>query len=105
MVGFQDFNGQPIARGARVTVDGAFATVTALSAPDGIARQGLIEWFQPSMTVLFDTDGTEERLLCYTTDDGSIECEDAHVLISSALFEMAFGLAKREWSASEAGLA
>lgn len=105
MSGFQDFNGQPIARGARVTVDGAFATVTALSAPDGIARQGLIEWFQPSMTVRFDTDGLEERLLCETMDDGSIECEDAHLLVSSPLFELAFGLAKHEWGMNEAGLA
>lgn len=105
MTGFQDFNGQPIARDSRVTVDGAFATVIRLSAPDGIDHDGLVEWFQPSMTVRFDTDGLEERLLCETLDDGSIECDDAHVLVSSPLFEMMHGLARREWGTTEAGLA
>lgn len=100
MSGFQDFNGQPLTEGARITVDGAFATVTALSAP---TNHGETAFFPPWMTVQFDVDGTEERLLCEFTDGLAIVPEDAHVLVSSPLFEMMHGLAKREW-AREMGL-
>lgn len=105
MSGFQDFNGQPIGRDSRITVDGAFATVLNLSSPDGDVDEGRVIYFPPSMTVRFDVDGTEERLLCEVADDGAIQCDDAHVLVSSPLFEMMHGLAKREWGITEAGLA
>lgn len=94
---FRDAAHRPVKRGDRVTVEGCYATVLNTSDPDHDVDEGRMIYFAPSMTVVFDIDGSEERLLCEIAEDGGYDCVDAHLLIASPLLDIAVGLARAEF--------